>query len=148
MPVPACPYLHVHLCANAIGDYNVPRGETSFRVMLGEPGTELAGQVGRELVLPHGVDFRDELYPGHGDLERLPPMLVRRTCRAQGQVSDVGFKHPAWVDAEFVEFTNDYFGMLWTTLGSFSLYTRAHLPPGVFETEAAVAAAEAGMPLS
>lgn len=57
--------------------------------------------------------------------------------RAFGQVSAPGFTQPQYVPAELVLFNDDWFGMLWTSIGSFSLFTRLALPPVVVDPDAA-----------
>lgn len=73
----------VLMATKLTGDFNVPAGETTFRVLLSQPGTQLGGQVGQTLQLPAGVELREELAQEEAEPGgALPPLVVRQTFRS------------------------------------------------------------------
>nr|KAG5712671.1 hypothetical protein BaRGS_029726 [Batillaria attramentaria] len=59
---------------------------------------------------------------------RHDPEEVPNTCRgrylAEGRIADQGFRKPTWCRTHFIVFSEEFFGVFWLDLYSFSVFRR------------------------
>lgn len=137
------------------GDSNVPAGEISLRFPLLPPcparqqhAPPLQGQQqqgGNGGVFGGGVDEAEQQQPGFvvGQAFRVPdgytsdvdldgvPLVVRSVTQGESQVAGEGHASPRWVPITVVVFSADLFGVLWHSMGYFSVYARVVVPEWV-----------------
>ena len=93
-------------------------GKDSFTVDLGTTidGDEYPSS-DTDFLLPEGIIMRE----GSTSSLSKPDKGI---FFAQGRIAQYGYLQPSLVEAHFIWFTNDCFGLVWLTLHSFSLFNR------------------------
>jgi hypothetical protein len=126
---PACPSTPLQVqgsqlvAAKLTGDPNVPAGEVSFIADLAaaEQQQQQQQQAARSFELPQGYRACVDLRPGAHSL------VLQQRLPVQGQIASAGFDAPRWTAAELLTFSRRCFGLLWTELRTFALFTRLEL---------------------